>query len=165
MTLSPKLSLLGFALVLTSCTASVLQETVPGNEEEHTREKPEIQAVATLRPKEGQMGNGFSELQCYYDHCTHMMRVNLVPAKRGLYQAWLIPEGGEPVKTGELQSGEDEGTYFLKFESDSFTMEHMAERKKVDAIVSWEPPNDEHPETYYEEVVRGSFTVVEEAKR
>ncbi len=165
MTRSQKLSLLGFTLLLTSCTASVPQEAVPENEEEQMQEIPEIQAVATLRPKEGQMGNGFSELRCFSDHCIHTMRVNLVPTRRGLYQAWLTPEVGGPIKTGILEEGEDEGTYFLKFESVTLEKEQMAKPKKLEAMVSWEPPNDEHPDTPYEEVVRGSFTVVEEAKR
>ena len=165
MPLSQKLFLLGLSFLLASCTASVLQEAVPENEEEHTKEKTEIQAVATLRPKEEQMGNGFSELQCFSDRCIHTMRVNLVPIKRGLYQAWLLPEVGGPVKSGVLAEGKNEGTYFLKFESATIEKEQIAKPKKLEAMVSWEPPNDEFPDAPYEEVVQGSFTVVEEAKR
>ena len=95
MPLSQKLILLGLSFLLASCLAEEPHEAAPLQANLLKKETPEIQAVATLRPKEEQMGNGFSELQCFSDRCIHTMRVNLVPIKRctrhGYFQKLAAP--------------------------------------------------------------------------
>ncbi len=159
------LFLLALALLLQSCIGGKpSHEAAPGGTEEQKTETPELKAVATLRPKEGQIGNGFSELQCWHDRCVHTMRVNLVSTGRGHYQAWIIPGGGTPLRTGKLEKGNNDSAYFLRFEGSIPEKEDLASPKIMETMVTWEPPNDEHPDLPYEEVVRGTFTVVQTAK-
>jgi hypothetical protein len=151
-------------LFLQSCTGGESHEAAPQQKGEERTETPELQAVATLRPKEGQIGNGFAELQCFHDRCVHTMRVNLVTTSRGHYQAWIIA-GETFIPTGILEEGETEAAYFLHFEGSIPEAASVASLKTMETMVTWEPPNDEHPDLPYEEIVHGAFTVVEGAKR
>lgn len=165
MQFSRTLLFLAFLLFLQSCAdGRTSYEAAPKENSSVRTETPEIMAVATLRPKEGQIGNGFSELQCYEDECVHTMRVNLVSTGRGHYQAWIIPSGGTPIRTGRLEKGTTEGAYFLHFEGDVPPKETLGTLKTFETMVTWEPPNDEQPDLPYEEVVRGSLTIVQKAK-
>src|SRR3990167_3241083 len=99
-------------LLLQSCDgswykASLLPEDA--EKEEFQETAPDFAAVATLRPAEGQLGNGFAELKCWQERCTHTMRVNLPENHRGAYQAWIQLSGANAFPTAKLEKGDTEG--------------------------------------------------------
>lgn len=151
-------------LLLQSCDASWFRASLLPEEaeEEYVPESaPDFIAVATLRPAEGQIGNGFAELKCWRERCTHTMRVNLEVNHRGAYQAWIHLAGADPFRTGKLEKGSSEGTYFLRFEGNLPAREKLTMGRTVDTFVTWEALGDAEEATPNKELVRGTFTIVQ----
>ena len=125
--------------------------------------KPATLWIATTRltAVEGKMGNGFAEATYTDDeNFTLTVRVNLVPLGRtaggGRYEGWLL-SAGRIVAAGTLQNPKGDGTYFLTFQK----QEDL--RSYGTILITQEPPDDAHPDTPHEEILRGTFTVVASA--
>src|SRR3989344_1323565 len=164
MSLTRILFVVSTLLLIQSCDGSWYKASLlPEEAEEETTPEvaPDLTAVATLRPAEGQIGNGFAELKCWQERCTHTMRVNLEVNHRGEYQAWIQFAGIDPFPTGKLEKGENEGTYFLRFEGNLSSRDKLTLGRTVETFVTWEPLGDEKPDTPNKEIVRGTFTIVQ----
>ena len=155
---------LGTLLLLQSCDGSWYKASLlPGETEKKNipESAPDFAAVATLRPAEGEIGNGFAELKCWQARCTHTMRVNLPENHRGAYQAWIQLSGANAFPTAKLEKGDTEGTYFLRFEGTLPSREKYTMGRTIDTLVTWEALGDAEENTPNREVVRGTFTIVQ----
>jgi hypothetical protein len=98
-------------------------------------------ASSILRSVEGQTGNGFVESKFLDDNTfVQTMRVNLLPLRKGRYEAWLVRENPpDVISLGILESPDDDGTYFLQ------SREIGDFRSHKNVVITWEPGKDTNP--------------------
>ena len=118
-------------------------------------------ATATLRPVDGNIGNGFAEVT-YFDNgmIALNIRANLAPPEKGRYTAWLLNNASHAINAGRLRSPKADGTYFLNTEHEAKDLRLYSDHRRI--LVAWEPSGSGNHGAPEETVIEGTLTVVQE---